>query len=386
MYIFISRKNFTSEIFESTNDSDDYENIPEKKSKNNGAKKKPSSIRFRWNSEMIEALLNSLNELKCQYQFKGLDFENDLIKTYHEVRVLMAKKYMNGEFGPVEVTEIDTDLPPEELASIKAKSYEEKKAVKIGYDRIKTKIKEVRQDYRKAVNERRRSGSGKLVCDNWDLLKTLWGGSPATESIINSQATLRVAGDEDDLESNGYESPEESENENDEMQSTSKNKQENPSNLTAKYVDNKRKLMEKNLSVNQRDQIYLNLAKDELKLKQNLVEDLAEATRESNKAFTQISDSIKSVGNSIGNGLALLAQALAGPQQSQYFNPNMRYNAGIESPLHSTFYSNQAQPPSSFTNYISGQDFNNSSRSGSNESYDSSRNKTYENEKIYENL
>ena len=36
---------------------------------------------------------------------------------------------------------------------------------------------------------------------------------------------------------------------------------------TAKFVDKKRKLLEKNLSANQRDQVYLNLAKEDLKLK-----------------------------------------------------------------------------------------------------------------------
>ena len=34
--------------------------------------------------------------------------------------------------------------------------------------------------------ERRRPGSGKLVCDNWDKLKTLWGESPAITTLTNS--------------------------------------------------------------------------------------------------------------------------------------------------------------------------------------------------------
>ena len=46
---------------------------------------------------------------------------------------------------------------------------------------------------------------------------------------------------------------------------------------TAKFVDNKRKLLKKNLSANQRDQIYLNLSKENLKLKQDLLHGLEEA-------------------------------------------------------------------------------------------------------------
>ena len=70
--------------------------------------------------------------------------------------------------------------------------------------------------------------------------------------------------------------------------------------------------MEKSLSAGQRDQIYLKMAKDELILKKNLVDQLTAATVESNKAFEKMSDSIESVGKSIGEGLKLLAAAIGG--------------------------------------------------------------------------
>jgi len=40
---------------------------------------------------------------------------------------------------------------------------------------------------------------------------------------------------------------------------------------TAKYVDNKRKMLEKNLSAHQRDQLYLKVAIDDLKVKEKMV-------------------------------------------------------------------------------------------------------------------
>lgn len=70
--------------------------------------------------------------------------------------------------------------------------------------------------------------------------------------------------------------------------------------------------MEKRLSANQKDQIYLNMAKDEVKLKQNIVNQLAAATHESNKVFENISRSIDSVGKSIGEGLMALASPIGG--------------------------------------------------------------------------
>ena len=70
--------------------------------------------------------------------------------------------------------------------------------------------------------------------------------------------------------------------------------------------------MEKNLSAGQRDNVYLNIARKELKLKQNLVEGLTQATVQTNKAIEIMSQSMESVGKSIGDGLAMLATALGG--------------------------------------------------------------------------
>ena len=92
---------------------------------------------------------------------------------------MMAERFENSGFGPVPEPDNADELSSNEFAHQKSKVLQEKKDIKTGYLSIKTKVKEVRQDYRKALNEVRRSGSGKLVCDNWDLLKNLWGESPA---------------------------------------------------------------------------------------------------------------------------------------------------------------------------------------------------------------
>lgn len=59
----------------------------------------------------------------------------------------------------------------------------EKARVRKGYKRNSEKIKRLRQDYHAAVNRGTRSGSGKLVHDNFDLITRIWGGSPATTSL-----------------------------------------------------------------------------------------------------------------------------------------------------------------------------------------------------------
>ena len=50
---------------------------------------------------------------------------------------------------------------------------------------MKEKITEIpcHQDYRNAVNRGTKSGSGRIVQDNFELLTEIWGGSPATTSL-----------------------------------------------------------------------------------------------------------------------------------------------------------------------------------------------------------
>ena len=186
-----------------------------KKKKLNKTKKTTttSSQRFRWKPEMVESLINSIFDLKTQYEFKGLDFEADLVKMYKETRVLMAGKYETGEFGPVASMELDENLCTEELSKMRRRIYEDEKAIKIGYERVKQKAKDIRQLYRKAVTEGRRSGSGKVVCDNWDLLKNIWAGSPATSYISNPISSIPT---DSPLDSQNYpEAQEESDDEED---------------------------------------------------------------------------------------------------------------------------------------------------------------------------
>jgi len=116
---------------------------------------------------------------------KGLDFEADLVKLYGLVRKRMAEIHPDGGFGPVAITEIAEGLDTQELVKAKLRTEEENKAIKNGYERVKIKSKEIRQRYRKAVSEGtgKRSGSGKIVYDHWETLKSLWGGSPATGSV-----------------------------------------------------------------------------------------------------------------------------------------------------------------------------------------------------------
>ena len=107
------------QLKESLDDSSDSETeirVPAKKVKNNGKpQKKIINQRFRWKPEMVEALLESMMEVKTQYECNGLDFEADLVRLYTDVQVIMASRFDCGEFGPVSARQIPEDVPSEEL-------------------------------------------------------------------------------------------------------------------------------------------------------------------------------------------------------------------------------------------------------------------------------
>ena len=162
---------------------DDYESSEEENPTQIPCKKQATqasqatSQRFRWQAEMIERLLKNIANLKAVYKFKRIDFESDLTKVYRKIQKLMAEEF--GAFGPVEEPPIDDGLSTEEISKARAQNINDKKQITIGYERVKQKVKDIRQDDRKAVTKGRRSGSRKLVGDNWDLLKKSGGGSPA---------------------------------------------------------------------------------------------------------------------------------------------------------------------------------------------------------------
>ena len=309
----------------------------EKQNENDNGKTKKK--RWRWTREMANYLIYCLNTMKTEYEFLGKDFEADLVKLYGEIRVMMAKKFEANDFGPIELAAAGEDLTKAELDNFKVQLAIQKKQIRTGYERVKEKSKALRQQYRKAVTEGRRSGSGRLVCDNWDTLKTLWGGSPAVMKVNNSLTSLDGNNSENDSDEEecveqkidevddeeGDSEDEDGEKGKNEISETSSQAYTSSDsvagtgakralNSTPKFVDNKRKMLEKNLSAHQRDQLYLKVAMDDLKMKENLVSNLTEATMQSNKALEKVSESIASVGKSIGDGLALLAAALAPPK------------------------------------------------------------------------
>ena len=80
------------------------------------SKKKTGKPRFRWTPEMIDTLIDWLNDKKSKFEFKGLDFEADLVKLYSNIRKRMVEIYKDGQFGVVNLEKIAEGLSTKELA------------------------------------------------------------------------------------------------------------------------------------------------------------------------------------------------------------------------------------------------------------------------------
>ena len=335
--------------------------------------------KWKWTDAMVNDLLTFIKEFKSKKEFDGVDFEGDLIVFYREIRKMMAINFNDSDFGPVTVSECPKplqDMNDKELKEFNDTVKLEKSAIKKGYDRVKEKIKALRQDYRTAVNNGTRSGSGRIVRDNWDDLTEIWAGSPATESIKNACTTREINAEslselfvndeeEEDLsrlsssvhtakrntssDFQQVDQPDQDEQENSESENSdnelASKKRLLPANPTPTFVDNKRKKLEKQLSAKQRDMVLINAAKKEIDLKTNIAHGLVESNKSINSAMTKMADSINSLGAGLVQGFGMLAQALSQNQQPQnhpvFGNLGMNFQPPFQ-PL-SNFPGNQYQ-------------------------------------------
>ena len=137
-----------------------------------------------WNDEKVDTLIDQIIEYKSQRSYEGYDFETDLVITYSDIRKMMSLMYPPSDFGLVELEiENSEGMTRAELLTYKWKIETQEKQQKEGYKLIKNKVKELRRGYKNAIDKGQRSGSGRLIEDNFDRLKEIWSGSPAVLAL-----------------------------------------------------------------------------------------------------------------------------------------------------------------------------------------------------------
>lgn len=140
------------------------ENMQVNISKQKGEKR---TTRFRCNQEdKVHNLIQCLATYKCTMEYNNGDFSADKVKQCEVVRQAMAKIYVNEPslFGPVRVTHLEmvNEDDFEEKAKILKQQKQDKEMIKKGYSRVQEKLKEIRQNFSKAV-----SGYGIAAIVQW---------------------------------------------------------------------------------------------------------------------------------------------------------------------------------------------------------------------------
>lgn len=146
--------------------------------------------RFKWDTEIVGHLLQSLLDYKCQMEYRNSDFNADKSKQYEAVRTSLAERYHDTEvsfFGPKDLDTVDEDDRENCIKKIEV----QKRQIRKGYGRVMEKVKELRQGFSSAVTAGTRSGSGKLVMEFYDLIVQIGGGHLPLLSLFHLESSLR---------------------------------------------------------------------------------------------------------------------------------------------------------------------------------------------------
>ena len=128
----------------------------------NNTKKKTANKRWTWTDENVKHLISAIVEFKTLCDFNNVDFSSDLITMYNEVRKNLAKEFPE-DFGVPSETKASKaiqEMTKEEYKLYKSRLDKEQNLIRKGKERVKEKIKSIRQDFSKAVN--RQLAVGKL--------------------------------------------------------------------------------------------------------------------------------------------------------------------------------------------------------------------------------
>ena len=201
----------------------------------------------------------------------------------------------------------------------------------------------------------RRSGSGKLIFKHYDKLVQIWGSTPNVSplkfgvSADNFKTVQVIQLDENDVNPQTDSSravdtlesahdldlavplellPEEDNDDSDDIQiSKTPKRKEN----IAKFVDDKRKHLHRNLSAAQRDKILLDEAKEDAQFRKDMTEatcresTVRESTESFSKGVKEMSSAMLEVGGSMSQSIQMLTNALLQQQQIQSYGPQQLF-------------------------------------------------------------
>ena len=142
-------------------------------------------------------------------------------------------------------------------------------------EKATTKIKAIRQNYRKAIDSGRKSGGGRVAATFYEICQDIWSGSPATESIASGvESTISANVDEDingDVNGSEDDGAGQSGVESEIRGVNTEGGQSRTDKMATFLKERRNKVIEKKLPKIPIDQQLLNVAQEELAFKKEMV-------------------------------------------------------------------------------------------------------------------
>ena len=290
--------------------------------------------KFKWSDKLVNNLLNALSNFKSTMEFKSKDFNADKPRQYDEVRKEIVRIDSDNEkyFGPVDLPTLPSDIDDEnEIQLIECQRKKANESIRQGYKRIMEKIKKIRNAFSTTITTGRRSGAGRIIMENYDKLVLIYSGAPSVEPLAFGSDTASGThiddynndeegrcSDEDNASthharqdvhaaSNNNSPSNNSSNNNSINGNSSSLKRKNTDNPVPKLNDEKRRHLEKGLSVRQRDQLLLSEAKEDNLLRKEMCDALKESNKMFAEAMATMSASFVQVADSMRKSMEQLA-------------------------------------------------------------------------------
>ena len=250
---------------------------------------------FKWTDDECELMLSVTRDYKVQKMAVNVDWES--VKTKYEdiLAMMQAELPVNAPTTRSQITGKDYPHAKSELT----------KAI------LTTKLKAVRQKYRKAVDTGRKSGQGRVVLLYFDLCEAIWAGSPSTEQIDTGLESR-------DLQTALSEG-------NDQAIGTTDTSDSGTTSDANTEVQSRRDLLDKQLSEHRHKNLkrkintdvqLLKITEEELEVKKRLLEKMEKAEDLYQDNMAMLSSSMQTLSESISQGFTLIHRMMSQEQHA----------------------------------------------------------------------
>ena len=299
-------------------------------SKSAGKKPKEKSDKtkadnFVWTDDEVQLLLEVTNDYKVSKAAKNIDWESCQSK-YTDILELYREHYPSSQ---EESSEIEKEYP-----------HKKEDITKVI---LTSKLKNIRLKFHQAIDSGKRSGHGRVVLLYFKICESIWGGSPATSTILSGIETGEVEGGCDSIriDPDSPESPESQDLDTSEASDIStSDRSSDPTSVERtsqpQTTNERRNLLDAKLKGYKTEKLkrklpaesqFLNLAQEELTIKKQLIEKMNAMDNEYSQNMNRRTSNMEKLSSSIADGFAMLRQMMIQPYGMPPAQPGHTYQS-----------------------------------------------------------